>query len=281
MIFGYSSRADGGLEQARAYAFADFEAPHTHVLSLLLQRTAGLPATGRALDLGCGPADITLRVARALPEWRVDGVDGSPAMLHFGVEATRRAGLEGRVRLVLGRLPDEVPPERAYDLVFSNSLLHHLPVAGLLWDAVRRHAKPGAPVFIMDLMRPESLEAAAALVEQYSGDEPEILKRDSTIRFVPAFPPGRRSKLASRGRGLKLRVEAVSDRAPDRLGHGVSVNPAKERKGNLTRKSEAATAAPMRPGGARPPQESSPKRWCLDIGLPAPGALADRKSALG
>ena len=197
--------------QARAYALADFEAPHSLIAATLLARAGALPTEGVALDLGCGPADITLRVARALPGWRVDGVDGSPAMLGYGERALLASGLGARVRLVLGRLPDEVLPEPAYDLVFSNSLLHHLPDPGLLWRAVRRHARPGAPVVILDLMRPPDAATAAALVERYSGGEPEILKRDFYNSLCAALCPGEvEASLAQSG--LALRVEAVSDR---------------------------------------------------------------------
>lgn len=197
--------------QARAYAEADFEEPHALVVRLLLDRLGALPAAGVALDLGCGPADITLRVARALPGWRVDGVDGAPAMLRYGERALARAGLGDRVRLVLGRLPEERLPEPAYDLVFSNSLLHHLPEPRLLWEAIRRHARRGAPVFVMDLMRPESPEAAAELVERYSGDEPAVLKRDFHNSLCAALRPYElRASLAAAG--LELRVEPVSDR---------------------------------------------------------------------
>lgn len=198
-------------DQARAYALADFEEPHALVLSLLLARVGALPARGVALDLGCGPADITLRVARALPGWRVDGVDGSDAMLRYGDEALARAGLGERVRLILGRLPDERLPEPAYDLVFSNSLMHHLPDPDLIWASVRRHARPGAPVFVMDLMRPESPAAAADMVERYSGGEPDVLQRDFYNSLCAALSPDEvRASLARAG--LALSVEAVSDR---------------------------------------------------------------------
>jgi ubiquinone/menaquinone biosynthesis C-methylase UbiE len=33
------------------------------------------------LDLGCGPADVTIRFAKANPGYKFHGVDGSAAML--------------------------------------------------------------------------------------------------------------------------------------------------------------------------------------------------------
>ena len=67
-------------DQARAYASADFEEPHSHFITLLQQKLPDLPTDGRALDLGCGSGDIALRFARAFPAWSVEAVDGSPAI---------------------------------------------------------------------------------------------------------------------------------------------------------------------------------------------------------
>ncbi|MBA1329736.1 hypothetical protein QQ73_00455, partial [Candidatus Endoriftia persephone str. Guaymas] len=49
--------------QAKAYAEADFREPNQLFLDRLLA-LMGDRAPNHALDLGCGPADITLHVAR-------------------------------------------------------------------------------------------------------------------------------------------------------------------------------------------------------------------------
>ena len=99
-----------GAEQARAYAEADFEEPHNRFIDLLVQRLAGLPSSGIALDLGCGPGDISLRFLRALSQWRVDAVDGSPAMLDLGRQAATQAGLGERIRFQEVLLPHGSAP---------------------------------------------------------------------------------------------------------------------------------------------------------------------------
>src|SRR5262245_32426106 len=111
--------------QACAYAHADFAEPHDRCVALLRERFPDLPSVGTGLDLGCGPGDVTLRFARAFPGWSVDGLDASPAMLHYGRIAVTGAGLDDRVSLVHGYLPGARPPLARYDLIFSNSLLHH------------------------------------------------------------------------------------------------------------------------------------------------------------
>ncbi len=172
-------------EQARAYAAADFEEENQGFVDRFL---ASYPdfQSGHILDLGCGPADIPIRLARALPDCRVTGVDGSAAMIALGTEAVRKAGLSGRITLRSERFQQTVLEERA-DAVVSNSLLHHIPNALQFWYAVKTLAKPGAAALIMDLLRPESPEAAQAIVGQYAAGEPAILRRDFYNSLLAAF----------------------------------------------------------------------------------------------
>lgn len=198
--------------QARAYAQADFSEPHDRMVALFSERFPGVDFDGTALDLGCGPADITIRFARAYPRCRAHGVDGAEAMLSFGRTAIQSGGLEHRIELFCGYLPGAVLPHKAYDAVISNSLLHHLDDPLVIWNATREYARPGAFVLIMDLMRPESPEAVDALVERYSAEAPPVLTRDFRASLHAAYRPGEvRDQLASAGLGM-LDVDAVSDR---------------------------------------------------------------------
>jgi cyclopropane fatty-acyl-phospholipid synthase-like methyltransferase len=199
-------------EQARAYAGADFEEPHARFVELFQECFYAEPIAGHVLDLGCGPGDVAIRFAKTYPESRVDGIDGSQVMIDAGREALQASGVADRIRLVHGLLPADAPPRERYDAIISNSLLHHLHDPSVLWRAVSRYAKPTAPVFIMDLMRPDSREGAEALVEEHAAGEPEILRRDFFNSLLAAFRPGE-VKDQIRAAGLhSFAVEAVSDR---------------------------------------------------------------------
>ena len=198
--------------QALAYAQADFEAPHRLCLELLCQSCPDLPSSGTALDLGCGPADITLRFARTFPDWQVEGVEGATAMLRYGHQAVAQAGLQDRVRLIQAHLPTPQLPQTRYDLVFSNSLLHHLADPMVLWGTVNHWTLPGAPVFVMDLMRPKSREHAQQLVKDYAADEPDVLRQDFCNSLLAAYEPEEvRGQLVQAGLE-HLQVRVVSDR---------------------------------------------------------------------
>jgi 2-polyprenyl-3-methyl-5-hydroxy-6-metoxy-1,4-benzoquinol methylase len=172
-------------EQARAYARADFEAENQGFVDRFMEFFPEFKA-GHVLDLGCGPADIPIRLARKLPECRITGVDGAAPMIAIGLEAVRTAGLADRITLRCERFQDMALPERA-DAVISNSLLHHVPNPLRFWYAVKKLAQPGAVVLVMDLLRPISSEAAQAIVNKYAAEEPAILRRDFYNSLLAAF----------------------------------------------------------------------------------------------
>ena len=198
-------------EQARAYAAADFTEPHEAFVARFRERFPRF-RSGLVLDLGCGPADVTVRFARSYPEVRVHGVDGAPAMLDEGVRLVRAAGLDDRVSLELMRLPSPSLTGGAYDAVVSNSLLHHLADPDVLWATVAATAHAGAPVFVMDLCRPASTEIARDLVDTHAAGEPPVLRDDFYRSLCAAYTPEEiRAQLVDTGLD-QFRVEQAGDR---------------------------------------------------------------------
>lgn len=199
-------------EQVRAYAAGDFEEPHQRFVDLLRERLPQLAAAGHAVDIGCGPGDIACRLARALPGWQVHGLDGSLPMLVLAREAAARGALGDRLGFHECRLPNDAPPRARYDLLVSNSLLHHLADPLALWQSIGHWSEPESAVFVMDLLRPASARDAERLVDEYSADEPEILRRDFFNSLLAAYRPDEvREQLRRCGLG-RLDVEVVSDR---------------------------------------------------------------------
>lgn len=199
--------------QAIAYAEADFAEPNALFLYLFETTFPDWSGAGSILDLGCGPADISYRFAQRWPACRVNAVDGSTAMLDCARAARSRwPECAERVHLIEALIPRLGFPVESHDAVISNSLLHHLPSASVLWDTISRFAAPGAAVLIMDLMRPADEVMAAELVARYAQGEPEILKQDFYNSLLAAFEIGEvEAQLAAAGLH-SLEVQAVSDR---------------------------------------------------------------------
>lgn len=202
-----------GAEQALAYAEADFSESNSLFIRLLERLDPGALRTARALDLGCGPADIVCRFLRAYPQATCDALDGSPAMLeHARAALDRLPGVAARCRLLCECLPSPTLARGHYDLILSNSLLHQLHDPQVLWRTVREAAAPGAQVLVMDLMRPSSAGWVEALVATYAANEPELLRTDFRNSLRAAFEPQEVvEQLALAGLG-DLEVAVVSDR---------------------------------------------------------------------
>jgi 2-polyprenyl-3-methyl-5-hydroxy-6-metoxy-1,4-benzoquinol methylase len=133
-------------------------------------------------------------------------------MLELGESATRKQGLQHRVEYFLARLPDAQLPEKRYDILISNSLLHHLQNPATLWHSIVRFGRPGAIVFIMDLQRPHDPEQAQRLVSEYATDEPGILQTDFYNSLLAAYRPDEVKTQLKQHQLGQLEVESVSDR---------------------------------------------------------------------
>jgi 2-polyprenyl-3-methyl-5-hydroxy-6-metoxy-1,4-benzoquinol methylase len=196
-----------GEAQAEAYAKADFNKPNQAFLEHYLRRFGESTHPKRVVDLGCGPGDITARMAHQFPNWQIEALDASAAMLQYAKVATQEFGT--RLRLLQARLPEGLSGH--YDVILSNSLLHHLPEPSVLWQTIRKFASPGAHILVADLYRPMSAEAAQALVSLYAAQEAEILQQDFLASLHAAFRPAEILAQLQEAQ-LLLNVEVISDR---------------------------------------------------------------------
>ncbi len=196
-------------EQAIAYARADFSSSNQAFVDGLFDEQSS--RLKNVLDIGCGPADVPIRLARARPSIHITAVDASQAMVRLAGKAVRAAGLDERIRVLKGHIPGLPFGEADFDTILSKDLLHHLADPMVFWEEVKRLAGLGTTVYIMDLFRPNTEEDARSIVEFVSGGEPEILKRDFYSSLLAAFTPAEVEDQLRRV-GLALTVDVVSHR---------------------------------------------------------------------
>jgi ubiquinone/menaquinone biosynthesis C-methylase UbiE len=156
------------LEEARAYDSMD----HAEVNDAFARRAAELCASGplRVLDMGCGTARIAIALAPLLPQARIDAVDLADSMLSVGAENVTRAGLSERIRLSREDCKTLSFPDGSFDVVLSNSLLHHVPNPVQPLREAARVLRPGGVLFFRDLFRPETEADVEAIVARYAAD---------------------------------------------------------------------------------------------------------------
>ena len=203
--------------EAEAYALSDFSEVNQAFVDRLLELVPSGEAL-KAVDLGTGPGDIPIRVALARPDWQIAAVDASQAMLDFAREAAHGAHLGDRIDWVLADAKDTRLRAGGFDVVFSNSILHHVNDTESFWTELKRLSKPGAMVFLRDLFRPKSPESARKIVGTYGGVGPKLMQEEYYRSLLSAYTPEEvRGQLARAGL-TTLEVECVTDRHMDIFG---------------------------------------------------------------
>lgn len=130
------------------------------------------------LDVGCGPASDTLDFAAVVGELgTVRGVDHDNNMVAL---ANHKAEVAGMNRFVAHEQGDATAlpfPDHAFDAVFSERLLQHVPDGPRVISELVRVAKPGGRVVVVD-------------TDQSSGTvdfvEPELMEIEWRLRRVRA-----------------------------------------------------------------------------------------------
>ncbi len=128
---------------------------------------------GWALDLGAGPCDIAILVAReAGAVSHITALDAAESMLHIASEKIASAGLSDRITLQRGDVKDLKFEDGNFDLVYSNSMLHHIPDPLSMLREAWRVLAPGGTLWIRDLCRPADQHGVNELVEKYAEGSP-------------------------------------------------------------------------------------------------------------
>ena len=203
-------------ERAQAYADANFDAVNAAFVERLLE-LAGNHESCLALDLGTGPGEIPLAVVALRPGWRIIGLDASLPMLRLA-QTARREAASTSASFILGDAKRTPHADNTFDLIFSNSILHHVDDPVAFWKEAARVAKPSAHIFLRDLLRPDTPQAAQALVETYAANEHPLLKEDFYNSFLAAYSCDEIQKQLREADIAPLSVTPVSDRHVDVSG---------------------------------------------------------------
>lgn len=114
---------------------------------------------GRVLEVGGGPGQLAVELARRAPSLTIVGVDVSPAMVERATRRVMDAGLAGRVQPQVGDVAALPFPDASFDMVLSTLSLHHWPDPDVGLREVYRVLRPGAEAWIYDV--PDWLAAKA------------------------------------------------------------------------------------------------------------------------
>jgi ubiquinone/menaquinone biosynthesis C-methylase UbiE len=153
--------------EATAYDAMDFGAVN---MAFVVDAIALDPDAVKVLDLGTGTARIPILMCQQRPQYLITGVDLAQSMLIIGQRNIEEAKLTQRIKLERVDSKKMPYPDLEFDMLVSNSLVHHLPDPFSFFQELKRLVKPGGAILIRDLIRPDDDRLVNDLVSKLGQD---------------------------------------------------------------------------------------------------------------
>lgn len=166
----------------------------------------------RVFDAGTGTAHIPILLAEALPTCSIVAADAAKEMLRLGERNVSRAGLSARISLVQRDCKALPEANEAFDVVMSNSLIHHLTDATGMFQECWRILKPGGLLFMRDLYRPPTTAEVERLVAMHAGEDSPAQQQLLRQSFYAALTVEEVTAVLATAGILTSQVRMTSDR---------------------------------------------------------------------
>jgi ubiquinone/menaquinone biosynthesis C-methylase UbiE len=127
------------------------------------------PEPRRVVDVGTGTARIPVVLCELHPRCSIVATDLAEHML--AVARGNIARFSERIELVRVDAKGSSLPAHAFDVVISNSIVHHIPEPALFFAEAMRLCAPGGVLFVRDLERPRDEATLQSLVATYTAKD--------------------------------------------------------------------------------------------------------------
>jgi len=216
-------------EQVKVYARTDFSDSDRKMVArlseFLKESKKNLQRKPVFLDLGCGPGNITERLAAQWPEATVVGIDGSLEMLRLARErqylVKKVSSLKGLsyIKQDISTLSSAqcIFPELA-DVVVSNSFIHHVHDFKDFLNALNFISKKGTLFFHRDLRRPITFDVALEIQQRHLPRAHPIMIRDFLSSLKAAYTVDEVQDYLEKSNWESFNVTEVEDRYLDIIG---------------------------------------------------------------
>ena len=176
-------------EQVISYDEADFSEGEITLINqinhYLLEKNISLSEKDLIVDLGCGPGNISEKLAIKWPNTEVVGIDGSKEMIlraEYNKEISNNQKKLKNLRYICADIKDIKSTnfllKKKISLLVSNSLIHHITHLEDFFNTIRSLSSSSTVNFHKDLKRPLDEKCALELKEQCSSKYNEILTND-------------------------------------------------------------------------------------------------------
>ncbi|MDC3168149.1 class I SAM-dependent methyltransferase [Prochlorococcus sp. AH-716-D22] len=137
------------------------------------------------VDLGCGPGNISEKLAIKWPNATVVGIDGSKEMIRIAELNKNKSSNRNRfknLRYICADIKNlklsDISSEKNISLLVSNSLIHHITYLDDFFNCIKRLSSNLTINFHKDLKRPIDEELAQELKEKCAEKYNDILTND-------------------------------------------------------------------------------------------------------
>ena len=176
-------------EQVISYDEADFSEGEVNLINqinhYLLRKNISLGKKDLIVDLGCGPGNISEKLAIKWPNTEVVGIDGSKEMIlraeYNKNVSTNKKKLKNLIYIcsdIKDIKSNNFLPKKRISLLVSNSLIHHITNLEDFFNTIRSLSSNVTVNFHKDLKRPFNEKTALELKAQCSTKYNEILTND-------------------------------------------------------------------------------------------------------
>ncbi len=137
------------------------------------------------IDLGCGTGELTSKLAHAMPESRVLGIDSSEEMLNDS-----KAFANDRLRFERRSIEEQMESDQKFDLVFSNAAIQWVEDHESSFSKIISMVKPGGQLLIQ--MPAQHHNISNQLLNELADREPfksalQGWKRDSPVLDIENY----------------------------------------------------------------------------------------------
>ena len=176
-------------EQVISYDEADFSEGEVNLINqinhYLLRSNISLNEKDLIVDLGCGPGNISEKLAIKWPKTEVVGIDGSKEMILRAEHNKENSTIKKKLinlRYICSDIKDiksiNLLLKKKISLLVSNSLIHHITHLDDFFNTIRSLSSHITVNFHKDLKRPFDEKSAMELKAKCSIKYNEILTND-------------------------------------------------------------------------------------------------------
>ena len=185
-------------EQVISYDEADFSKGEVNLINqinyYLLKKNISLGEKDLIVDLGCGPGNISEKLAIKWPNTEVVGIDGSKEMI-FRAEYNKSISTNQKKLKNLSYICSDIRDIKSNDfllkkrisLLVSNSLIHHITNLEDFFNTIRSLSSNITVNFHKDLKRPLDEKSALKLKAPCANKYNEILTNDYYASLRAAY----------------------------------------------------------------------------------------------